>query len=78
MTIGAPALVDFLAQATDVDIDDVGLRIEMIVPDMLQQHRAGNHMADVTHQVFEQSELARQHLDRLAASPDIAGQEVQF
>src|ERR1700746_1776851 len=70
------ALIDFLAQAADMDIDDVGLWIEVIVPDMLQEHRARNHMAGVAHQVFQQAKLAREHLDRLAAPPDIAGQQV--
>src|ERR1700720_4896931 len=72
------ALVDFLAQAAYPDIDYIGLRIEMIVPDMPQQHRARDHMSGVAHQVFQQSELTRQHLDRLAAPPDAAGQEIEF
>ena len=59
-------------------VDDVGLRVEMIVPDMFQQHRAGHHMAGVAHQVFEQLELARQQLDRLVAALDRAGQQVEL
>ena len=53
------ALVDLGAQAADMHVDDIGLRVEMIVPDVLQQHGARHHLAGVLHQIFEQAELAR-------------------
>src|SRR5579864_3513836 len=31
--------VDLLAQPADMDIDDVGLGVDMAVPDLLQHHR---------------------------------------
>ena len=48
------ALVDLGAQAADMRLDDVGLGVEVVVPDPLQQHGAGHHLAGVAHQVFEQ------------------------
>src|SRR5580704_11696902 len=51
--------IDFPAQTANLYIDHVGLRIKVIVPDRLEQHRAGNHLALVPHQVFEKAELAR-------------------
>src|SRR5579872_7406875 len=45
------ALVDLRAQPRDVDVDDVGLRIEVIIPDVLQQHGAGDHLAGVLHEI---------------------------
>src|SRR6266480_2882676 len=45
-------LVDLLAQSADVNIDDIGLGIEVIVPHVFEQHRAGHYMAGVAHQVF--------------------------
>src|ERR1700688_1730256 len=51
--------VDLGAQARDMHVDHVGLRIEMIVPDMFEQHRAGDNLAGVLHQIFEQAEFAR-------------------
>ena len=71
-------LVDLLPQPADMHVDDVGLRVEVIVPDVLEQHRAGHDMAGVAHQVFEQLELARQQLDRLVAALDRAGQQVEL
>ena len=50
-------------------VDDVGLRIEMIVPDVLQQHGAGDYLPGVLHQIFEQPELSGlQHDLGLAAA----------
>ncbi len=34
-------------------IDDIGLRVEVIVPDALEQHRAGHDLTRVAHQEFE-------------------------
>jgi hypothetical protein len=51
-----------------VDIDDVGLRIEMIVPDMLQQHRAGNHMAGVVGPVPRRSNASSRASSSLKAN----------
>src|SRR5688572_22599578 len=57
------ALVHPLAQPADMHVDDVGLRIEMIVPHRLEQHGAGDELALVAHQVLEQRELARLQVD---------------
>src|SRR3979411_731932 len=48
--------VDLVAQPAHEHIDDVGLRIEVVVPDLRQNHCARNDMAGVAHQVFEQRE----------------------
>src|SRR6476620_4018773 len=51
--------IDLLAQPADQDVHDVGLRIEVVLPDMRQNHRLRDDAPDVAHQVFEQRELAR-------------------
>src|SRR5205807_3870405 len=61
--------IDLLAQPADVNVDDVGLRVEMIVPDMFEQHRSGDDVAGIAHQIFEKAKFARQYLDRLVAAP---------
>src|SRR5579871_88423 len=60
-------VVDLAADTADIDVDDVCRRIEMQVPDVLQQHRAGDDPALVAREVFQKPELARQKLDVLAA-----------
>src|SRR5947209_11452608 len=47
------------AQAADVDVDDVGARVEAAAPDLVEQLRAGADLALVEDQVLEQQELAR-------------------
>ena len=68
----------FPRRRRDVHVDDVGLRIEMIVPDVFEQHGAGHHLAGVAHQIFEQAEFARLQRNFLArASPCGTGGRVR-
>src|SRR6516225_3846801 len=55
--------VDLAANAADIDVNDIGRGIEVNVPDMLQQHRAGNNAIFVANEIFEQLELAREQFD---------------
>src|SRR5690606_15003291 len=72
------ALVDLGAQPRHVHVDDVGLGVEMVVPDVLQQHGAGDHLAGVLHQILEQPELARLQLDGLAVALHGAAEAVEL
>ena len=62
------AAVDLAAQPTDVRLDDVGLRIEMVFPHLFEQHLARDKPALGAHQEFEQAELARLEVDRVYAA----------
>src|SRR5438105_3621933 len=62
------AVVDLAAHPPDIDVDDVGRRIEMQVPDVLQQHGARDDAAFIAHQIFQQLELAGQQIDFVAAA----------
>src|SRR5918998_5081043 len=44
------ALVDLAPQPRDVHVDHIGLRIEIIVPHVLQQHGARDHLTGVAHE----------------------------
>src|SRR5271166_2297675 len=69
--------VDLGAQARYMHVDHVGLRIEMVVPDMLEQHGAGDDLPGVLHQIFQQAELARLEDDLLAATGHLVRQPVE-
>src|ERR1700746_4054045 len=56
-------VVDFLAHAADVNVDDVGGGIEVQIPDVLQQHRPRHDLALIAHQIFENLKFPRQQLD---------------
>src|SRR5260370_30264595 len=42
------ALVDLGAEPADAGFDDIRARVEVNVPDVLEQHRAGDHLTGVT------------------------------
>ena len=50
-------LVDLRAQPGHVHVDHVGLGIEMIIPDVLEQHRARHHLVCILHEIFEKPEF---------------------
>src|SRR6266849_2385974 len=60
--------VDLATHAPDIDVDDVRRRIEMKVPDVLQQHRPGYDAAFVAHQVLQKLEFLRKKLNGLAVA----------
>src|SRR5882762_8135629 len=45
------SLVDLAAQPADVGLDHVRVRVEVKVPNVLQQHRASHHLVGVPRQV---------------------------
>ena len=69
--------VDLGAQARNMHVDDVGLRVEMAVPDVLQQHHARDDLVLVLHQVSQQLELSRLQVDLLPAARHFPGQQIQ-
>src|ERR1700759_1432755 len=60
-------VVDLSAHPPDIDVDDVGRRVEMQVPDVLQQHGPGYDAAFVARQVFQKLKFLGKELDALAA-----------
>ncbi|PAV70292.1 hypothetical protein WR25_11086 [Diploscapter pachys] len=66
------------AEATDVDVDHVAAGIEMVVPDLLQHHRARHHLPRMPRKEFQQVEFARAERDRSAGAGDGAGEQVDL
>lgn len=69
--------VDLAAELADMDIDDVGVRQEAVVPDVFQQHAARHHLAGAVHEIFQQLELGWQQLDGTIIAPGGAGNEIE-
>src|SRR5450755_4244126 len=65
--------VDLLAQVADVQLDDVRLAAEVVVPDPVEDLGLGQHAARVAHQEAEQLELGSRQLDELAAPAHLPG-----
>src|SRR4051794_10708511 len=62
------SLVELSAKAADMDVDNVGARVEVIVPHLLQQHRASDDPAFVAGKIFEQQVLARLEVQLFAGA----------
>src|SRR5882757_3046079 len=60
--------VDLATYTPDIDVDDVRRRIEMKIPDVLQQHCPGYGAAFVAHQVLQKLEFPMQQGNVLAAA----------
>src|SRR5215471_11232306 len=60
-------VVDLAAQTADIDVDDIGRRIEIEIPDVLQHHGPRHHPAFVAHEIFQQLKLLGEKLDVRAA-----------
>src|SRR4051794_27537033 len=71
-------LIDFRAQPRYVHVDDIGLWIEVIIPDVFEQHGACHHLASVLHQIFQQPELTRLQRQLLLAAHHPMGEPVEF
>jgi hypothetical protein len=65
-------------QSADMCFNDVGLGIEMEVPDCFQQHRASDDPIGVAHELCKQLELARLQINRIAAVRDRSLEQIQF
>jgi hypothetical protein len=70
--------VDLAPKATDMNIDDVRLGIEMVIPDFLEEHGSGDDLSVVTHEVFEETKLARLEVDYAAAAANLPGEQIHF
>ena len=66
-------VVDLPAQALDVDLDEVRLRIEAVVPDMLGDVAAAHDLPLAPRQVLEQGEFLGGELDGAAGTGDAPG-----
>src|SRR6201999_2567138 len=70
--------VDFAAQAADVRLDHGGARIEVHIPDVLEQHAAGHGLSEMLEQILEQEKLPRQELNHHVGAADGSRQQVDL
>ncbi|GCC46815.1 hypothetical protein chiPu_0030797, partial [Chiloscyllium punctatum] len=71
--------IDFqlLADAADEHLDGVGVAVEVLVVEMLDQLGARNHPPGVVHQIVEQIVFVRGQLDRVAVDGHALGAGVE-
>jgi hypothetical protein len=61
-------VIDLATDTPDIDIDDVGRRVKMKIPNVLQQHRPRNDPTFIANQVLKQLEFAGKQTD-IPATP---------
>jgi hypothetical protein len=61
-----------MPKVADMRIDDVGLRIEVIIPDILEQHGPRHDLTGVAHQEFEKFEFPRLQLNSAITARHLA------
>ena len=61
--IGLAGRVERLPQVSHVDLDRVGLTLEIVAPDLLQQRAVREHLAGMLHQALQQVEFPRGELE---------------
>ena len=76
--IGIRAMIELGAQPADVALHDAGLRIEVNVPHVLEQHAARDDAIGIAHQILEQTKLLRQQLDLPAGASQRPLQQIHF
>src|SRR5687768_389051 len=62
-------LVDLAPQVTDIDLDHIGVTVEVEAPDRVQQLGLRNHLAAPPEEVLEHRRLTRCERDRRGAAP---------
>src|ERR1700741_92385 len=68
---------ELFANAPDENFDRVGVAIEILVVEMLDQFSARNHAPGMVHQIGEQPVFVRGELDRIAVDRDAAGSGIE-
>ena len=68
---------ELLAQPADENLDRVGIAVEILIVEMLDQLGARHHPALMMHQIGEQPIFVRGQLDRVAVDHDAAGPRIE-
>jgi len=75
--LGLEVAVDLLTQARHEDVHHVGARIEVVAPDVREDHRLGEHASLVTKQILEQLVLTRAQVDRPSIPLGASAEQVE-
>src|SRR5947207_13267679 len=68
---------ELLADASDKDLDGIGVAVEILVVQMLDQFRARDYAAGMVHEIGEQAIFVAGELDRIAVDRDAIGAGVE-
>ena len=70
--------VDFTTESPHVNVHEIGLGREVVIPNFLKEHFSRQHLAFASHHIFEQTEFAGPEIDRTLAASDGACQKIEL
>src|SRR5215469_1694919 len=70
--------VNLMSQSSHMNIDEIGLRDEFVIPDILEQHGACHHLVFAAHHIFEEAELSWQEFDHTIPPPGGSFDQIEF
>ncbi len=73
-----PIRVYLPAQTVDVDIDDVGIRLDSHTPDFVENHGPRDDAARISAQIFQKNEFLRRQIQDLSASGSLTPEQIEF
>src|ERR1035437_4889213 len=73
-----PLAVDLAAQPVDVNIDDVGIRLNAHAPDLIENHRASDDAARIAAEILQQDGLLGSQLQDFSRPGSLAAKQIQF
>ena len=73
----AERAVDLVAERANIDLEDPGVHVGGVIPDVLDQLGLGEHVTRMSHEKLEQRELSRCQPDLVAAALDLMPGRVQ-
>src|ERR1700760_5060481 len=73
-----PGRVELAPQTANLDIDDVGLRHKLEIPNVLKQHCACHDLVGAAHKVFQQGKFTGHEFDQIAIAADGSLNEIHL
>src|SRR5262245_14029544 len=71
-------LLRLAAEVSDVDVERVRGRAEVVTPHALEDDRAGQHLTGVAQEELEERELGAREIDRPLPAPNLTRAEVEL
>src|SRR5690242_8266707 len=69
--------IDPIAKPAHEDVDDIGLRVEVVFPDVRKDHRFRHDFPSISHQILEQRKLPGTQFNDRSAARHPSRQQIQ-
>ena len=70
--------VDLAAESAEMNVHEVGARVEAVAPNVFEQHRACQDLAGILHHEFEKNHFAWREVDSTASTPYSLSKQIKL